>query len=160
MNYYLGRQRGGCPNLASHTLRRERKALVTLQPSSCRHDRHLMWPIRSTLFVDRIRCHGVQLRHVFSECQHLILATTMVNNYVPRRQLGICSVTRPFLSLRRVWLVRLGNAPDGKNKPFLVVFVQVLELQTFVKWTNCCLLFVKKNVCANCVLLIGDLDRH
>ena len=56
-------------SLASHTLRRERKGLVTLQPS--RQD--LRWPIRSALFVDRIRCHGVQLRHnVFSGCQHLI----------------------------------------------------------------------------------------
>ena len=33
--------------------------------------------------------------------------TAMVNNCVPRRQLGTCSMTRPFLSLRRVWLVRL-----------------------------------------------------
>ena len=60
-------------NLASHTFRRERKGLVTLQPSSCRHDRNLSGPIRSALFVDRICCHGVQLRHnVFSGCQHLI----------------------------------------------------------------------------------------
>ena len=43
------------------------KGLVTLQPSSCRHSRNLMWPIRSMLFVDHIHCHGVQLRHcVFS----------------------------------------------------------------------------------------------
>ena len=54
-------------------LRRERKGLVTLRPSSCRHDRNLSGPIRSALFVDRIRCHGVQLRHnVFSGCQQLI----------------------------------------------------------------------------------------
>ena len=44
-------------SLASHTLRREGKGLVTLQPSSCRHDRNLMWPIRSAFFVDRIHCH-------------------------------------------------------------------------------------------------------
>ena len=31
----------------------------------------------------------------------------MVNNCVPRQQLGNYSVTRPFLSLRRVWLARL-----------------------------------------------------
>ena len=60
-------------SLASHTLRRERKGLVTLQPSSCPHNKILLWPIRSMLFVDRIRCHGVQLYHnVFSGCQHLI----------------------------------------------------------------------------------------
>ena len=66
---------GACISLASHTLRRERKSLVTLQPSSCPHGRDLMWPIRSALFVhvDRIRCHGVQLHHnVFIGCQHLL----------------------------------------------------------------------------------------
>ena len=60
-------------SLASHTLRRERKGLVMLQPSSCPHSRNLMWPIRSVLFVAHIRCCGVQLRHnVFSRCQYLI----------------------------------------------------------------------------------------
>ena len=54
-------------------LRRERKGLVTLRPSSCRHDRNLSGPIRSALFVVRIRCHGVQLRHnVFSGCSSLL----------------------------------------------------------------------------------------
>ena len=38
-------------SLTSHTLRRERKGLVTLQPSSCPHDKNLMWPIRSVLSV-------------------------------------------------------------------------------------------------------------
>ena len=33
--------------------------------------------------------------------------TAMFNNCVPQRQLRSCNVTRPFLSLRRVWLVRL-----------------------------------------------------
>ena len=62
-----------CSSLASHTLRTERKGLVTLQPSSCRHDRNLSGPIRSALFIDHIHCHGAQLRHnVFSGCQHLI----------------------------------------------------------------------------------------
>ena len=49
------------------------------------------------------RCHGVQLRHnVFSgRMSAAYYLTAMVNNCVPRRQLGSCSVTRPFLSLRR-----------------------------------------------------------
>ena len=34
----------------------------------------------------------------------------MVDNCVPQRQLGSCSVTRPFLSLRRVWLARLHDS--------------------------------------------------
>ena len=51
----MSRDANSNPILASHTLRRERKGLVTLQPSSCRHDRNLMWPIRSALFEDRTR---------------------------------------------------------------------------------------------------------
>ena len=35
--------------------------------------------------------------------------TAMFDNCVPRWQLGSCSVTRPFLSLRRVWLARLSK---------------------------------------------------
>ena len=50
----------------------ERKSLVMLQPSSCPHGRNLLWPIKSALFIDCICCHGVQLHHVFSGCQHLI----------------------------------------------------------------------------------------
>ena len=33
--------------------------------------------------------------------------TAMFDNCIPWRQLGSCGVTRPFLSLRRVWLARL-----------------------------------------------------
>ena len=36
--------------------------------------------------------------------------TAIVNNCTPRRQLGSCSVTRPLLSLRRVWPARLEAA--------------------------------------------------
>ena len=32
-----------------------------------------MWPIRSTLFVDHICCHGVQICHMFSGSQHFIM---------------------------------------------------------------------------------------
>ena len=32
--------------------------------------------------------------------------TAVFDNCVPHRQLNGCSMTRPFLSLRRVWLVR------------------------------------------------------
>ena len=35
------------PSLASHTLRRERKGLVTLQPSSCCHGRNLLSDLHS-----------------------------------------------------------------------------------------------------------------
>ena len=67
-----------CPHIsvASHTLHRERKVLVALQPFSCPYGRNLMWPIRSPLFVVTFvvnACHGVQLCHkMFSGCQHLI----------------------------------------------------------------------------------------
>jgi len=35
--------------------------------------------------------------------------TAMFNNCIPQQQLGSCSVTSPYLSLRRVWLVWLAN---------------------------------------------------
>ena len=58
-------------SLASHTLRREEGSghAATIELS---HGRNLMWPIRSTLFVNRIRRHGIQLCHVFSGSQHFI----------------------------------------------------------------------------------------
>ena len=37
-------------SLASYTLCRERKGLVTLQPSSWCHSRNLLWPMKSALF--------------------------------------------------------------------------------------------------------------
>ena len=37
----------------------------------------------------------------------ILLPNHMFDNCVPLRQLSSCSVTRPFLSLQRVWLVRL-----------------------------------------------------
>ena len=37
----------------------------------------------------------------------ILLLNHLFDNCTPWRQLGICSVTRPFLSVR-VWLVRLG----------------------------------------------------
>ena len=36
--------------------------------------------------------------------------TTMVDNCIPRWQLGSCSVTRPFLSLQMVWLAKLHHS--------------------------------------------------
>ena len=45
----------------------------------------------------------------------LLSETAMFDNCVPRRQLGSCSVTRPFLSLRRVWLVRLDETVVDKT---------------------------------------------
>ena len=56
--------------------------------------------------------------------------TAMVDNCVPRRQLGSCSVTRPFLSLRRVWLVRLHVMIDlyrllsGHSVPCIILEVK------------------------------------
>ena len=35
--------------------------------------------------------------------------TAMFDNCVPRCQLGSCSMTRTFLTLQRMWLVRLGD---------------------------------------------------
>ena len=92
------------PSLTRHPFA-ERKGLVMLQPSSCRHARNLMWPIRSGLFIDRICCHGVWM----SASYYL---TAIFDKCVPWWQLGSCSMTRPFLSLQRVWLVRLDYPLD------------------------------------------------
>ena len=60
--------------------------------------RNLMWPIKSVLFVDCVRCHGVQLcRNVLTKAQLLI---TVFNSCIPQRQLGGFSMTRPFLSAK------------------------------------------------------------
>ena len=83
----IKKKKRACILVSQPTLFAERKGLVMLQPSSCRHDRNF---IRSTLFVDHIRCQ------MFSGCQHL---TAVFNNSIPWRQLDGCSVTRPFLSL-------------------------------------------------------------
>ena len=61
---------------------------------------------------------------------------------------------RPGLFYRTPLAVYLGRQ-QGEcpwSKAFLVVFVQVLELQAFMKWTTCCLLFVMERMC--CFLLI------
>ena len=93
-------------SLTSHTIRRERKGLVTLQPLSCYHGRNLMWPIRSAFFVDRIMSWStVTSQQLVDVSIYYLIA--MVNNCIPRRQLDSCSMIRPFISLRRVWLVRL-----------------------------------------------------
>ena len=42
---------GMTPSLVSHTLHRNSKGLVMLQPLSCRHSRNLMWPIIFALFM-------------------------------------------------------------------------------------------------------------
>ena len=40
----------------------------------------------------------------------ILLPNHYVQYCVPQQQLGSYSVTRPFLSLRKVWLARLGNS--------------------------------------------------
>ena len=44
----------------------------------------------------------------------------LTDNYIPRGQLGSCSVTRLFLSMRRVWLVRLAAALSITNDVILL----------------------------------------
>ena len=46
------------------------------------------------------------------------LIAAMFNNYVPQRQLSSCSVTRPFLSLQSVWLMRLDMKLVGRMSAF------------------------------------------
>ena len=56
--------------------------------------------------------------------------TAMVNNCVPRQQLSSCSVTRPFLSLQRVWLGRGISSMIGK---FRSVFISINIQQIFIR---------------------------
>ena len=97
-----------CNTLQATPFAWERKGLVMLQPSCCPHSRNLKWPIRSVLFVDCIRSHGVQLRHkVFSGCQHLItellcsIIAFLSDNSV------VAAWPDPSSLMRRVWLARL-----------------------------------------------------
>ena len=87
-------------SLASHTLHRERKGLVMLQPSSCCHGRNLMWP---ALFVE-IAFIVMEYDYVTCLANVNILLPNCNGRWFAFRD---CSVTRPFLSLRRVWLARL-----------------------------------------------------
>ena len=101
-------------SLASHTLRRERKGLITRQPSSCTHGRNLMWPIRSVLFVDCIRVMEYNYVTTCLADVSILLPNCYVR--IPQRQLGSCSMTRPFLSLWRVWLARLTWTMELRRK--------------------------------------------
>ena len=88
-------------SLASHTLRRERKGLVVLQPLSCCHGRNLMWQIRSVLIIHRIRCHrvAIMLQHVQRTSVSYFLLTTIFYNCIPQWQLIGCRMIRPSLPL-------------------------------------------------------------
>ena len=77
----------------------ERKGLVTLQPLSCPHGRNLTWPIRSVLFLDRVRCHEVVLCHVFNMTCSII---AFLGN-----SLVVAAWPDPSSLIRRVWLARL-----------------------------------------------------
>ena len=84
-------------SLASHTLCR---GLVMLQPSSCRHDRNLMWPIRSVLFIAHICVMWYNYITMCLTDVSILLSDTCVWK--------LCSlVTTRWLqpsSLRRVWV--------------------------------------------------------
>ena len=107
-------------SLGSHTLRREERSChaATIELSS-RQKLDVTNQIRA--FVDHICCHEVQLCHVFSGSYYL---TTVFDNCIPQRQLGSCSVTRPVLSLHRVWLARLLKMIPclGRWLPIMYIF--------------------------------------
>ena len=70
--------------------------------------------------------------------------TAMFDNCVPRQQLSSCSMTRPFLSLRRVWFVRLvyyylrnitilsSSTPDVQHSKS-AIFVLLWSLHLYTK---------------------------
>ena len=96
-------------SLASHTLHRERKGLVTLQPIG-------LLPWQKLDVTNQIcalcRSHPLSWSTITSCVQEMSASyylTAMVDNCIPWQQFGSCSVTRPFLSLQRVWLARLAK---------------------------------------------------
>ena len=105
-------------SLASHTLRRERKGLVTLQLPSCRRGTQL-----SNIAVSDNKML-TSAKHVVTYCtpwqrMRSTKSADLIGHskILSWGQLDGCSVTRPFLSLRRVWLARLvsGNLQRGKS---------------------------------------------
>ena len=93
-------------SLASHTLHREKGSghTATIELSS-RQKLDVTNQIRTLC-----RSHPLSWSTITSRVQWMSASyylTTMFNNSVPWRQLGSDSVTRPFLSMRRVWLARL-----------------------------------------------------
>ena len=102
-----GPSQWGSHSLASHTLRREEgygyAATIELSPRQKLDVTNQIHALRKSdlLSWNTIMSHVQQISAFYC-------LTAMFDNCVPRRQLGSCSVTGPFLSLRRVWLVRLG----------------------------------------------------
>ena len=118
-------------SLASHTLRRERKGLVTLQPLSC----HKLDVTNQICALRRL--HPLSWSTITSQRIQQMSAfyylTAMADNCIPQQQLGSCNVTRPFLSLRRVWLARLALGQECSVTLLCVSlptvqFWQVLEM--------------------------------
>ena len=69
----------------------------------------------------------------------ILLPTAMVDNCISRQWLSSCSVTRPFLSLRRVWLARL------KSSLHKIDTSGFLQLRHFSHFTHCssCLIWYR-----------------
>ena len=112
-------------SLASHTLRREEgsghTATIELSPQQ------KLDVTNQIHTVDRIRCHGVQSCRVLSRC-----LTAVFDNCIPRQQLDGCSVTRLFLSMRRVWLVRRHVFLTKEVNSFVSNNRQILILPSFI----------------------------
>ena len=79
----------------------QRKGLVKLQPSSCCHRRNLMWPIRSALFVDCIRCHGVAITS--QRVQHFIIYLLLIIVFLGDNS-TVAAWPDPSSALQRVYI--------------------------------------------------------
>ena len=79
----------------------QRKGLVKLQPSSCCHRRNLMWPIRSALFVDCIRCHEVAITS--QRVQHFIIYLLLIIVFLGDNS-TVAAWPDPSSALQRVYI--------------------------------------------------------
>ena len=110
-------------SLASHTLRREEGSChaATIELSS-RQKLDVTNQIRALR-----RSHLLSWSTIMSRVQRISVfyyLTAVFDNCIPWRQLGSCSVTRPVLSLHRVWLARLLKMIPclGRWLPLMCIF--------------------------------------
>ena len=87
-------------SLASHTLCTGGSSHT--RPPSCHHGRHLLWPMRSALFIDCIRLHLLSWSKNYVTCLTDVSIMWSNNTF-----LGDNTSATGFLFLQRVWLERL-----------------------------------------------------
>ena len=144
---------GGVTSLASCTLRRERKDIVTLQPSSCRHGRNLIAVTNEIRTLHRLYLLSWSSR--YSGCQYLIIQPhCLIIAFLSDNALAV--VWPDPSSLRRVWLARLGVWPGTQTlHPFFLglCYLQLLVCKYGEKGEGL-------NNLVTCVVISCQIDTH